>query len=109
MLLPVHQLSFRGLPPLFLCTRRCSEEQQEVVLVIRGTFSAEDAFFDLLANGAAAWSVHKPRNLRTMRALPCHFVVGSLSFHASKLRRVRHGALLKRCGAWIATNPAADL
>lgn len=30
----------------------CSEEQGEVALVIRGTFSPEDAFFDLLANGA---------------------------------------------------------
>ncbi|KAL4435196.1 hypothetical protein ABPG77_001878 [Micractinium sp. CCAP 211/92] len=38
-----------GCPAYFLCI---SEDEGEVALVIRGTFSAEDAFFDLLANGA---------------------------------------------------------
>lgn len=30
-----------------------SEERREVALVIRGTWSPEDAFFDLLATGEA--------------------------------------------------------
>lgn len=60
-------------PPLLLCrcclwcpsplpwlAPWCSEDEGEVALVIRGTFSAEDAFFDLLANGAPEQPSHAP-------------------------------------------------
>lgn len=37
--------------PPALAPLLCSEERQEVMLVVRGTFTVEDAFLDMLATG----------------------------------------------------------